>query len=59
MGIEFKSPGDKGYNPYGKKHQTHVSGWGCIVYPLFVIIITIIFLTIAFGLTLEELLAFF
>ena len=47
MGIEFKSPGDKGHNPYGKKHQTHLSGWGCIVYPLFVIIFTIIFVTIA------------
>lgn len=48
MGIEFKSPGDKGHNPYGYKHQTHISGWGCIFYPLFVIIFTIIFVTIAY-----------
>ncbi len=34
MGIEFKRPGDKGWNPYGKKNQVHLSGWGCIVYPV-------------------------
>ena len=42
MGIEFKSPDDKGWNPFGKKHQIHLSGWGCILYPIMVILITVV-----------------
>ena len=42
MGIEFRSPDDKGWNPYGKKHQTYLSGWGCIIYPIVVILITVV-----------------
>ena len=42
MGVEFKSPGDRGHNPWGKKHQIHVSGWGCVWYPLLLIIATLL-----------------
>ena len=39
MGIDFKQPGDDGWNSWGKKNQVHVSGWGCLIYPLFFLVI--------------------
>ena len=47
MGIEFKQPGDSGWNPHGKRNQVHLSGWGCLIYPLIIFIITILFVWIA------------
>ena len=44
MGIEFKDPGDDGYYPGGKGgQQIHLSGWGCIVYPLVLGIVVFFF----------------
>ena len=42
MGIKFKSPGDHGWNPYGKRHQVHLSGWGCLIYPIIILVITLL-----------------
>jgi hypothetical protein len=54
MGIKMVSPGDPDHNPWGKKHQLQVSGWGCILYPTLILIVVCfnVFLALYYELTI-------